>query len=162
MWAWALLWACATLPRRRAVPPDPDPGVAKHGLKRRALPLPCPLSVAGRRGSLCLRDGPRRPTPAAEVPGTAARLRMMVLFVVQIETCPPEQRIGGLPERPDHQSDTATLTSQRRDPGSQTAPSPLEDVRQLLRALHGQLLAKHADLAGTDACRKPPAGDVRP
>lgn len=86
----------------------------------------------------------------------------MVLLVVQIETGSPEQRIGGLPERPDHQSDTATLTSQRRDPGSQTAPSPLEDVRQLLRALHGQLLAKHADLAGTDACRKLPAGDVRP
>ena len=88
-WAWALLRAAPTLPSRRAVPPDPA-GVAKQGLN---APRPAPAR-SGSRSAWQVWGRPRRPTPAAEVPGTAARAANVVLAVVEIETCLPEQRIG--------------------------------------------------------------------
>ena len=78
-----------------------------------------------------------------------------VLFVVQIETCPPKRQIGGLLECPDHRPDAAALdqpTSRSRLPNG---VSPLEDVRQCLRAPNGELLVKRSSMPISQGpCRK--------
>ena len=114
-----------SLPSGRAARPAP-PSVAKHGLKPCTAPA-LPRQVAGRRGRF--GDGPRRPTPAAEVPGTAARLRiwsyswsrLRPAHRNRVSVARSDARITGPMRR--------RYTSQRRDPGAKTASARRKESR---------------------------------
>src|ERR1700733_7637298 len=96
-------------------------------------------------------------TPAsltAEVPWTAARLRKMVLFVVQIETCPPEQRIGAAAELRDHLG--GKRGRQEPSPASRLPrrPCPTQDPVEIGRTADRHQSAEFDKLARPDLVRQ--------
>jgi hypothetical protein len=125
---------------------------------------------AGRRWPCVLRHGLRagpcrgRGVPASPQRGVCssatrfARLPKMHSAVgvysrtrdrsaVQVQSCPPEQRIGHAPELPQDRPEFAgAQMSQRRVPGSHR--------RQVCRTAHGNHAAQHAELHRAMRCRQ--------